>query len=493
MHRHQRLLPPSVLLAVVASGVLTASLANAGAGANLLAHWEFENNALDSTPNGHDGTLLGGSSSFVPGVFGAALDLTGSDVYVDIPTSVVDGEPECSLAYWIRLDNYDPGSPSPNDCCNSIFVEDGFPFEALHNNLKLEESPPVFEVHVAGTVRVSTVTPAVTPSAWQHVAYTYNQSTATGRFYLNGDLSFEDAALPTPPSCGAGLPSTIGAWDQDGAGDIVRFLDAQLDDFRVYDKELSATEVKDLFDAANLVSEGRLHLQISELGGVDVDFAGLSEARDLWPYYRIAGDPREYRFPAPDVVSVDPPDLTLDWTNVDGRGFNATAAFFINDCADDSQFCFGGDRFGAYYYSYLEARDPGTAIELFWYQNVTAGGTDNGDSARWIESPFGSTFLAGINVADVSGTRDHHVAVFSSQGNAFQVGNEPDLRLLLDDTMVTDLDGSGLPFAPGFLGTAVQNGGTGFVVGEFTNFINFAVFFDGFELGNASKWSETVP
>ncbi|MHC4499337.1 MAG: LamG-like jellyroll fold domain-containing protein, partial [Planctomycetota bacterium] len=74
--------------------------------ANLVAHWQFDGNALDSSANGRNGTLMGDPPPFfAAGMFGQALDTTESDGpgYVEITGyKGILGPNPFSITAWIN-------------------------------------------------------------------------------------------------------------------------------------------------------------------------------------------------------------------------------------------------------------------------------------------------------------------------------------------------------------------------------------------------------
>jgi hypothetical protein len=94
-------------------------LTDAADAANLVAWCEFENNGLDSSGNGHDGTQVN-SPSFAPGLFGQALDprtaaadgyftILGGIDYAPLPTS------SWTIHAWLQPDlTNNSGNPTEN-------------------------------------------------------------------------------------------------------------------------------------------------------------------------------------------------------------------------------------------------------------------------------------------------------------------------------------------------------------------------------------------
>ena len=59
--------------------------------------------AFDATGNGWNGTLVGGATQ-VAGKSGNAVDLSGTNQYVALPSGVVSGDDTITVAAWVNLD-----------------------------------------------------------------------------------------------------------------------------------------------------------------------------------------------------------------------------------------------------------------------------------------------------------------------------------------------------------------------------------------------------
>ena len=207
----------------------------------LVAYYPFDGETTDFSGSDRDGTLQG-AAGFAPGRFDDALDLTSTDPsWVDLPAGLLDGEAACSIAFWLNYDDLDPV-----DVGNflAVFANDGFSSGDLHVNLLPTSTPPEVEFHVAGSERVYAPGP-VPPTGWFHVAMTYDTVAMESRTYVGGELASIEPQLGGT-LCGIGTASQIGAWDFDGAGSQDRFFKGLIDDVRVYDKALSAAEVRQL-------------------------------------------------------------------------------------------------------------------------------------------------------------------------------------------------------------------------------------------------------
>ncbi len=207
----------------------------------LVAQYKLEGNVLDSSGNGHDGTL-GGDPNFPakyvagPAGFGQGMlfDGTGGHQNVELGTfnpSAATGH--LTVALWAKWDG-------PSDQWQGLIGKrDAWALDDMMWHLEVNRD--------AGTIGFarydsypSSGGAKLPIGTWAHVAVTFDGTTA--RFYLNGvetgngGFSFgldKDAAVH------------FGSDDPNGGN----AFNGALDDVRLYDKALSAAEVKALMTA----------------------------------------------------------------------------------------------------------------------------------------------------------------------------------------------------------------------------------------------------
>jgi hypothetical protein len=205
-----------------------------------------------------------------------------------------------------------------------------------------------------------------------------------------------------------------------------------------------------------------------------------------WWWYRVAGDTAETIMPAPDSETYIGDTATLTWDDVDGRGlFSAVVTAMIADGAP-----------GAILGQELEVTNLSGGdldLQVFAYTDMDMDGSSGTDSA--IEST-----PTQIEIMDTSIALYHGI-----NADAYRVDAFPIVRDALNDALVDDFANTGLPFAPGdytggFQWGAVVGAGASwsFMTGNCVNTgmagcLDAAVFQDGFESGDTSAWSNTVP
>jgi hypothetical protein len=201
--------------------------------ATLLAYYQAEGNANDSAGT-HNGTLINGAS-FGAGQFGQAFQLNGTNQYVSVPDDPAwaFGANAFTISLWANFSSIRQGSVGslPNVFVAQdnggggtnkwVFFYDGLGDLAFHIN------GPGSAFLTAPT----TFTPAV--GAWHMFSITRSASTYT--FYGDGvSLGTASSSLSIPD---ATVPMTIG--ESEGIG----FLAGRIDDVRIYNQALSATEI----------------------------------------------------------------------------------------------------------------------------------------------------------------------------------------------------------------------------------------------------------
>ena len=196
---------------------------------SLVAYWELDdapgNGALDSTGNGHTGTCATACPTVVTGKLGNAYHFDASlDHALTVPDSA-DFRGTFTLAVWMYADATGSNmamisKPEGTDTDNSWQLE-------LRDTSKLSFS--------GGSTHYLETPATVAAGAWRHVAGTWDGTTK--RLYVDGVLV---ASVDSSITYDTHLVY-IGA-DQN-AGSTVLHWDGTLDDLRIYNRALSATEI----------------------------------------------------------------------------------------------------------------------------------------------------------------------------------------------------------------------------------------------------------
>ena len=216
-------------------------------GDGLLTYWSFDGDATDESGNGHDGTVTGAtvSGTGIAGSRSLAFDGSEDIVADDDAEAYLNGKDELTVSAWVRSDVTDTDrgiligqQPDGTDRPLSLrYDSEGFE-DGCSNCLKAG-------VSVDGTEAVYESADDTQTTGWQHVVVTW-QSGEPIRLYRNGT-----ADTPTFQEARTGSISNVetllvgqGAKDS-GTADG---WDGNIDEVRIYDRQLSASEAKVLSD-----------------------------------------------------------------------------------------------------------------------------------------------------------------------------------------------------------------------------------------------------
>ena len=235
----------------------------------LIAHWEFDDAsgvvAVDSSPNGNDGTLTNGPA-WTAGVYGGALQFDGLDDWVDCgnDASLNPTTTELTFAAWVKTATGAGAAIGKRNSLADVDVQ----------CTVYEDGEVAFNLDDEGTDWKAEGFPAtdVLDGEWHHIAWVldttepdandrlrvYVDSARMASFALywapalNEEISFSDT-----------IDLSIGAEEINFGG--VSFFDGALDDVRIYDRALSEAEIETL--AVNLESGLAAHWEFDDGSG----------------------------------------------------------------------------------------------------------------------------------------------------------------------------------------------------------------------------------
>jgi hypothetical protein len=235
------------ILFILFSGPAQAIVSN-----GLVSYWSLDSNSIsgnsitDLTGNGNTGTRhnnpgainarIGGGESFN----GTSQDITTAN------NAGLTNTTAFSVALWFRL------TATTN---NKVFIttgQDSNPFDGVwvaygdgsgfcNNKLELV----ITQTTANNTERICSNSTFMTTATWTHLSMTYDgsQTTAGMKIYLNGAL------LATTVSQNQGFGAfTNRTWEIASSHTPDLFLDGDLDDIRIYNRALSAAEVRQLYE-----------------------------------------------------------------------------------------------------------------------------------------------------------------------------------------------------------------------------------------------------
>jgi Concanavalin A-like lectin/glucanases superfamily len=261
---------------------LVGGYANAGevAASNLVAHFPFDGSIADSKGSVTGGTA-NGTTSFVSGKKGQAYKGSSNGFLSYGNPGGVATLTSFTVSMWINTERHDGGAQSlfmlskqDSSFWGNFFmlIEGQNPATPQNMFMKLhfEKNNADFKEHWIEPFD-SILRPADMYSAWRHVAWTYDQNTSKVTWYINGQKRALPAAMELRKADAAGtllgglnfkaatkfviggFQNNLGApynipevWMLNYAG--------MLDEFRIYNKALSETEVSAL---QTLENQGR--------------------------------------------------------------------------------------------------------------------------------------------------------------------------------------------------------------------------------------------
>lgn len=191
--------------------------------------------AADSSGNGKNATLT--SATWAAGRTGNAVSLNGSSQYVSMPTGMVSTLNDFSIATWVRLNNlstwsriFDFGSSTTVNMFLTPQSGSGVRFAITTNG--------------SGSEQRITGSSALVTGAWVHVAVTLSGS--IGILYVNGTSVGTNTSMTLKPSSlGSTSRNYIGRSQYSDP-----YLNGLIDDFRIYPRALSASEIQMLISGS---------------------------------------------------------------------------------------------------------------------------------------------------------------------------------------------------------------------------------------------------
>jgi hypothetical protein len=197
---------------------------------SLVGYWSFDGadmgvtTATDLSGNGNTGTLNGGVKK-VPGINGQALSFDGVDDYVEMSSELV-GTGADSFCAWIYPRSW--GTPGYSSVisnlkfqANIIDAGDYLEFTSDNNSVK------------------NSAYNAISLNTWQHVC-AVRDAAGLATIYVNGQVS-------GTPNQNSGTPTSGAANLRIGRG--AAYFPGLIDEVRIYNRALSASEVLQLYNS----------------------------------------------------------------------------------------------------------------------------------------------------------------------------------------------------------------------------------------------------
>jgi len=220
-----------------------------GAGSGLVGWWKFDEgsglNALDSSGNNTTGIIMGNPER-TTGVSGGALKFNGITDYVRIPNNSALNAGVMTISMWANMQNNQLNSSSffgwGRNGCTDNYRAWWIPNGQIHASYQttsgaLNRNAVVSEI---GAIKLG---------KWEHYTFVYsgNSSSVTITLYKNG-VSTGVVYSNTDGLASCGQLTAIGDQEDLPNPGYLRTFSGVMDDFRVYNRALSASEVTALYN-----------------------------------------------------------------------------------------------------------------------------------------------------------------------------------------------------------------------------------------------------
>ena len=193
----------------------------------IAAAWLFDGDAEDVSGNGFDGEVKGGK--YVAGKIGDALELNGSDEWVEIPKRIGEFE-ELTFTHWVK-------STGREGAWRVFFNVNGWKVGDIHYQLA-PNNKVEFSIHSNQGGSDTFANFAIfgdEMDKWIHIATVYSAKEKKIRFFINGELDIENDWGGNP---GVLDPARIGDWNQS------RQWEGLIDEFIIFNTALSEDDIQ---------------------------------------------------------------------------------------------------------------------------------------------------------------------------------------------------------------------------------------------------------
>jgi hypothetical protein len=238
------------VMAVCVVVFLFCGITHAGLSDGLVAYYPFNGNANDESGNGHNGVVNG--ATLTKDRFGnpsSAFSFNRNGNGINLPNSVLNGLNDVSFIAWFKLLDTSDSSlisganqTTDNEFLILLFTSDSSSYRKW--------------VTIKGITTNVPFSATISPNLWHQISLIRNGSSGKVDIYFNGVLD-SSAMLP------AGLLNIssnglILGREQDCVGGC--FQDFQkfngiIDDIRIYNRALSASEIQELYRVGTCSSE----------------------------------------------------------------------------------------------------------------------------------------------------------------------------------------------------------------------------------------------
>ena len=216
------------------SAAVTVNVQNTGTGSGLIGAWSFNegtgSTVSDTSGLGNIGSIFQ-ATWYTTGKYGKALSFDGTNDYVSVPDSnSLDLTNKMTIEAWVR--------PTASSGWRTVMMKENGSEMAYGMYARESTNRPSAWLRInptSGSSYSAGATPALTLNTWTHMASTYDGTTL--RLFINGVQRATRATTGNMYSSGDPLKFGGNAiWGEYFAG--------QLDEIRVYNRALSASEIQ---------------------------------------------------------------------------------------------------------------------------------------------------------------------------------------------------------------------------------------------------------
>jgi hypothetical protein len=226
---------------IIGSSVTVASTLNT----NLFAIYKAESNVNDSLGT-YNGTAQGGLT-YTAGKSGNSFDLNGTNAYVDLPNNSFNFTGDFSVSGWINqssLPAYQMVISNQAEVSNNFY---GWIVWMFNNKLTFD----LYNANLGTPSARWQTTSTLTTNQWYHIAVT-KKPNQSAKIYLNGTI---DVSLVFGSNSG-NLTYTSTNFSTLGVNKYISsvsdgFFNGKIDEVNVWNKELTSTEVTELYNLGN--------------------------------------------------------------------------------------------------------------------------------------------------------------------------------------------------------------------------------------------------
>jgi len=191
--------------------------------------------AEDASGNGHDGTI-GGGPTWIDGVYGKALDFSGSSSYVDCGNAEALNVEVFSVSFWCNI----PSTQSWNHIISRGEHHGGNP-GAVNWGVMMYADQETILYEVYNDAVKPSLSANTTTGEWHHVVITHDE--ATMQLYHDGQLA---GATSAGILLDENLPFIIGA--QSRAGGPSDYFDGSIDEVGYFNTVLAPEDIEEIMN-----------------------------------------------------------------------------------------------------------------------------------------------------------------------------------------------------------------------------------------------------